>query len=116
MSVSSSPTTTLAQHELAFETANRCRLLRAALKRSLAGMGSGSARQRVADFVAFPPPDFEGMSLLDLLQAIPRVGPGTAERYLRRAHIMRGKPTIRDLTDRQRGVLVAALREPRRRD
>lgn len=91
------------QHIEALARANRVRLTRAALKRSVAA-GNVTA----ADVVRTCPWEAETMKLIELLTSQRRWGRTRARKLLNDLRLREHKP-LGDLTDRQRGELALAL-------
>ena len=100
--------TTTAQPLQALKVANERRTAVATLKRDLFEMDRDRARQQVADAIREPGEQIGAMAVGDLLAAPRQCGPRGAHRLL----IVAGVPPyrrLREMTDRQRQALVAAL-------
>ena len=93
------------QHLRALEQANRVRLARAELKRSVA-----TQTTTVADVVLECPWEAESMALSDLLMSQRRWGRARCRRVLLSVGLPENK-RIGTLTERQRRALVSALRD-----
>lgn len=94
------PNRTIEQRREALTRANEIRTSRAQLKRDIrAGIVSP------LDVLATPPEFVESMKVWDLLLAVPKIGPGKADRALRRTQASPSK-TIGGLTLRQRSELA----------
>jgi hypothetical protein len=91
------------QHLQALERANRVRLARASLKRSVAG-GDRSA----AEVISECPWEAESMTLSELLRSQPRWGRTRTRKLLGALGLSENK-RLDTLTDRQRTVLVEKL-------
>lgn len=91
------------QHMLALEEANRVRLARAALKRSIA-RGDVMAASVVLD----APPETENMSLAELLGSQRRWGRTRVRKFLSSLALGEGK-RLGSLTPRQRHLLAREL-------
>lgn len=91
----------------ALEKANRTRVIRSHLKHDLK-TGQVEAWPIIDD----PGDELLTMHLYDLLLAVPRYGPHKATRLMVGVGVARGK-TLGGLTDRQRAMLVDALKEQR---
>jgi hypothetical protein len=91
------------QRALALAHANEIRLVRAALKRKIA---AGTIRP--SELLLSCPSEIETMSVFQLLRSQRRWGPARCTTVLRDVELSEGK-TIGSLTERQRGLLVAAL-------
>ena len=98
----SSPT--VPQHLRALERANRIRLARAALKRSVASGDTG-----VTDVIAECPWQAESMTLSELLRSQSRWG-RTRTRKLLSSVSLNDNKRLDTLTERQRALLVSRLR------
>jgi hypothetical protein len=98
------PAQTLDQRLRALRQANEIRSRRAALKKELA-----SGRVRIEDVLAQPPAYAKTAKVLDLLLAVPKVGPAKAARFLSRCRIAPSK-TVAGMTERQRGELIELFR------
>ena len=96
------------QHLRALQHANRVRLARAELKRSI-GVGSVT----VADVLAAPPPEVESMSISELLMSQRRWGRERCRRLPTALAVPENK-RIGTLTERQRQALLALLSKQRR--
>lgn len=96
-------TAALPQHMEALAYANRVRLARAALKRSVA-----AGKQSAADVIRECPWEAESMSLAELLNAQRRWGRTRARKFLASLGLNENK-RIGTLTERQRVLLGAAL-------
>jgi hypothetical protein len=95
---------TLEQRLAALDRANRVRMARAAFKCDMR-----TRRATVLDALADPPPEWaRGMTILDLLLAIPAVGRTKAARILRTLGMSQFK-TVGKLSDRQRCELLRIL-------
>jgi hypothetical protein len=101
------PERSLRQRKDALERANYIRSWRAELKHDL--HEGGVAPGIVADLIASPRPEIESMKVFALLMALPKVGRVKAQKMLQRYHISPSK-TVGGLSDRQRQILVTALR------
>jgi hypothetical protein len=99
----SASTTTVPQHMLALEEANRVRLARAALKRAVA-RGDVMAASVVLD----APPETENMSLAELLGSQRRWGRTRVRKFLSSLALGEGK-RLGSLTPRQRHLLAREL-------
>jgi hypothetical protein len=93
------------QHLRALEQANRVRLARAELKRRVQAQTT-----TVADVILTCPPEAESMALSDLLMSQRRWGRARCRRILLTLGLPENK-RIGTLTERQRRVLAATLRE-----
>lgn len=102
------PTRLRAQRIEALERANAVRLARARMKVALR-----EGRADVARLVADPPAHFETMKVVELLLAVPRIGPWRVSKMMRGLSISQSK-TLGGLSDRQRDGLAALLRPFRR--
>jgi hypothetical protein len=101
------------QHMVALEGANRVRLGRAEMHRTVAALPRPAGCLRIAEMLKDPPALIETMAITDLLQWIHRVGRSQARGIL--MHADRLAPIgenrqIRALTDRQRQALADHLR------
>lgn len=94
------------QHLRALERANRVRLARAALKRSV-----GAGEVSVAEVITDPHWQVEGMSVSELLMSQRGWGRARCRRVLLSLGVAENK-RIGTLTERQRGALAGALPEP----
>ena len=104
------------QHVTALREANRVRLANAATLRSIASLPRPDAENRAADLLRDPTPDVAALHVGRLLEAIPRVGRAKARAILTLAGVTPGRRgrRIRELTERERNVIAAALTRPRR--
>jgi hypothetical protein len=91
------------QHMLALERANRVRLARAALKRSVA-----AGKTDAAEVVLSSPWEAESMSISELLMSQKRWGRTRCRKFLNSIGMSENK-TISTLTERQRVTLAALL-------
>lgn len=91
------------QHMLALERANRVRLARAALKRSIA-----RGDVEIADVVSNTPWEAESMTLSELLRSQRRWGRTRARKFLFSLALNENK-RLASLTPRQRGLLCKEL-------
>lgn len=80
----------------------------------LAAMPAVDAREFAARIVEDPVGVLRPMRIMDVLCAIPQVGPATTARYLWRARVRAGRVTVGSLSVRERMALAALLRVPRR--
>jgi hypothetical protein len=96
-------TTSGPQHMLALERANRVRLARAALKRSIA-----SGDYEAAEVVISCPWEAESMAVSELLMSQKRWGRTRCRKFLTSIGMSENK-TIGSLTERQRLTLSALL-------
>jgi len=95
---------TLEQRLAALDQANQVRMARAAFKRDMR-----TRRATVLDALADPPPEWaRGMTVLDLLLAIPTIGRTRAAGILRTLDMSQFK-TVGKLTARQRCELLRIL-------
>jgi hypothetical protein len=114
--VSIAPATTTAsarqlpQHMQALARANRVRLARAELKRSI-----GRGEIYVADVIRDCPWETESMTLAELLTSQRRWGRTRARKLLQAVALSENKK-LGTLTPRQRALLTSALAGPRSRD
>lgn len=92
----------MSQHMDALHKGNEIRLARAALKGDVK-----RGEKTVAGVLADNPPEVATMTVTDLIAAQHRWGTERARRWVAAQHVGESK-TIGTLTDRQRGVLVAA--------
>jgi hypothetical protein len=99
----SEPHASAPQHMRALAFANRVRLARAALKRSV-GAGEASAAQIIRDC----PWEAESMTLLELLTSQRRWGRTRARKLLAMVGLYENK-RLGTLTERQRAMLAGAL-------
>jgi hypothetical protein len=107
---STSPTTAQTpQHMQALERANRVRLARAELKRSI-----GRGEVDVSEVIRDTPWETESMTLAELLTSQRRWGRTRARKLLQTLALSENK-RIGTLTPRQRALLTSAL-SPRARD
>lgn len=97
------PARTVDQRLAALQRANQIRTSRARVKRL---MKEGVLD--VADILVNPMPELEGMRILDLIQAAPKIGRVKSLRILRVCRIAHGK-TVGGLTPRQRGEITRVL-------
>ena len=91
------------QHMLALEQANRVRLARAALKRSI-----GRGEVEIASVVGETPWEAESMTLTELLTSQRRWGRTRARKFLFSLALNENK-RLSSLTPRQRGMLCKEL-------
>jgi len=98
------------QHMQALARANRVRLARAELKRSV-----GRGERDVAEVVQDSPWEAESMTLAELLTSQRRWGRTRARKLLQTLALSENK-RIGTLTPRQRALLVSALSKPGSRD
>jgi hypothetical protein len=108
-----SPTATAAQtpqHMQALARANRVRLARAELKRSI-----GRGEVDVAEVIRDCPWETESMTLAELLTSQRRWGRTRARKLLQALALSENK-RLGTLTPRQRAMLTSALSSPRSRD
>lgn len=101
---SSIASSSMPQHLQALERANRVRLARAALKRSIA-----SGEITVTKVITECPWQTETMSLSELLRAQPRWGRTRTRKLLASVGLNENK-RLNTLTERQRMLLVSQLR------
>lgn len=99
---------TLDQRLANLDTANRVRMVRASLKRNVAGMTRPSALEFVAEIIEENPEELRTMPVADLLGAIPKVGRGKAARLMRESGIPY-HARVGQLTVRQRQNLARKL-------
>lgn len=97
------PTRSLEQRMIALAHGNEIRSARAVLKRDVK---AGSVP--VCTILLVPPGWCDTMRVYELLMAVPKVGCGKAEKYLKRAGISLSK-TLGGMTERQRRDLAAML-------
>jgi hypothetical protein len=113
VSIAPSPTTAsgrqLPQHMQALARANRVRLARAELKRTI-----GRGEVEVADVIRDCPWETESMTLAELLTSQRRWGRTRARKLLQAVALSENK-RLGTLTPRQRALLTSAL-SPRSRD
>ena len=102
---STTMTPALPQHIKALGRANEVRLARAVLKK-----GVRSGRVSVCAVIRSCPPEAEGMTLLDLLDSLPRWGTYRCSKLLEELGLAEHKH-VGTLTERQRNVLIEKLRE-----
>jgi fructosamine-3-kinase len=95
------------QHLRALARANEVRIARARLKRQIA-----AGKLTVAEVLERTPPEARSMELGDLLLSQRRWGQMRVRRLLSQLGLSERKP-LGSLTDRQRGLLIATLRQPR---
>ncbi|HVP74748.1 MAG TPA: integration host factor, actinobacterial type [Gaiellaceae bacterium] len=88
---------------IALRRANEVRIARARLKRDLR-----EGNVRIEQILAEPPEQVSTAQVLDLLLAVPKIGPVKAARLLNTARVGQSK-TVGGLTDRQRGHLIELL-------
>lgn len=100
----SAATSPVPQHLRALERANRVRLARAALKRSVA-----SGEVSITSVIQDCPWQAETMSLAELLRSQPRWGRTRTRRLLALVGLNENK-RLETLTERQRMLLVSELR------
>jgi len=114
VSIAPAPSTATAvqtpQHMQALARANRVRLARAELKRSI---GRGEAD--VAEVIRDCPWETESMTLAELLTSQRRWGRTRARKLLQALALSENK-RLGTLTQRQRALLTSALSSPRARD
>jgi hypothetical protein len=96
-------TTTGPQHMLALERANRVRLARAALKRTIA-----SGQVDAAEVVLSCPWEAESMTVSELVMSQRRWGRTRSRKFLEGIGLSENK-TVGSLTERQRVTLAALL-------
>jgi hypothetical protein len=89
---------------IALKRANEVRIARAKLKQKLR-----EGKLRVEHILARPPAHVSTAQVLDLLVAVPKIGPAKATRLLNTARVTPSK-TVGGLTDRQRTRLIELLR------
>jgi hypothetical protein len=94
------------QRALALQHANEIRVSRAALKRRIA-----SGATSPSEVLLSCPTEIETMSVFQLLRSQQRWGPARCEQVLAAVQLSESK-TIGSLTERQRGLMVAALANP----
>jgi hypothetical protein len=94
----------LEQRAQALGRANEIRIGRAQVKRDL-----HQGRVEISQLLAAPPASIESAPLLEILLAVPKLGPVKTTRLLRQAGISEAK-TVGGLTDRQRARLLELLR------
>jgi hypothetical protein len=113
VSIAPAPTTAsvrqMPQHMQALARANRVRLARAELKRSI-----GRGEVEVADIIRDCPWETESMTLAELLTSQRRWGRTRARKLLQAVALSENK-RLGTLTPRQRALLTSAL-SPRSRD
>jgi hypothetical protein len=91
------------QHMQALARANKVRLARAALKRDI-----GASRRDVVEIVRTCPWEAESMTLAELLSSQRRWGKARSRKLIVQAGLTETK-RLGTLTERQRGILAAAL-------
>jgi hypothetical protein len=96
------------QRNSALERANATRVARAKLKQELR-----NGQVQIAVVLVASPPQVTTTRVVDLLVAVPRIGPVKAARLLKAARVGHMK-TVGELTGRQRARLVELLAEPGR--
>jgi hypothetical protein len=101
------PGTVAEKRDEALRRANAVRVARAALNRSLA-----AGQIAIEDVVAQPPSCAQQAKVYDLVRAVPGIGPARSLRLLVKCQIPHAK-TLAALSDRQRRLLIASLREAR---
>lgn len=101
------------QHMAAVRKANRVRLARVDLKRRIAALSREEAFELLAGTFENPPEFCQGMTPFDLLMFVRRMGRRHALTWIRKAGLSEAR-RIRELTERQRMVLAAMLREGER--
>ena len=89
---------------IALKRANEVRTARAKLKQELR-----EGKLRIEQVLARPPAHVSTAQVLDLLVAVPKIGPVKATRLLNTAQVTPSK-TVGGLTDRQRTRLIELLR------
>lgn len=97
------PERTIEQRMDALQTANKVRMDRAVLKRELK-----EGRELAVRIIGRPPEYAESMKVIDLLLAVPWLGPMKAGRVMRRCDVSPAK-TLGGITTRQRRALIVAL-------
>jgi hypothetical protein len=96
--------TLLEQRKRALGRANEIRIGRAQVKRELQ-----QGRLEISQLLAAPPASIESALLLEILRAVPKLGPVKTTRLMRQAGISETKP-VAGLTNRQRARLLELLR------
>lgn len=109
--IDNTPSRTLAQRRAALREANRIRVVRAELKRTLRSLPSYVAASRARNLILDPPADHQTMYLFDLLMAVPKYGRKKVNRLMVRTRISPSK-TLGGLSERQRQELAEVLRSP----
>jgi hypothetical protein len=97
------PARSLAQRMEALERATEVRVKRSELKKELKAGKVG-----IGAILRHPPDCVETAKVVDLLLALPSVGPARASRLLAACHISQAK-TVGGLSERQRAELVGRL-------
>lgn len=103
------------QQAQALAAANEARHAKAELKRDLAGMRQADALLHLAALIDAGDPIVLGCRLVEALQACDHIGPSAVGQFVRHVGAVSGDRRVRELSVRQRGLLVLALRSPRSR-
>lgn len=103
MASSAASTRSLDRRLAALRRANEVRVARARLKQDLR-----EARVRIEQILASPPEHVSTAPVVDLLVAVPKIGPVKAARLLSTARVSQSK-TVGGLSDRQRARLIELL-------
>lgn len=103
--VTTTPERSLQQRLDALLVANDIRFRRAQLKRDLK-----AGRQHGLQVIARPPEYVETMKVLDVLLAMPAIGPTKAHRVMRRCEMAMSK-TLGGISTRQRRALIHAIND-----
>lgn len=106
-------TTVLPPHAAALQSANEIRCARAGLRKSVARLSRASGAVRVAELLRDPPRTIATVTILDLLVWVDHVGETFARSMLRHSDVfpIGERKRVRDLSERQRGVLADRLDE-----
>ena len=102
------------QHVIALREANRIRSANATTIREIASLPRGEAREAAAALLREPTDEEAALHVGRLLCAVPRFGRERTRVLLARAGIAPGREgrRIRELTERERGVIADALGAP----
>ena len=102
------------QHVIALRKANRIRSANATTIREIASLPRGEAREAAAALLREPTDEEAALHVGRLLRAVPRFGRERTRVILARAGIAPGREgrRIRELTERERGVIADALGAP----
>jgi hypothetical protein len=99
-------------HE-ALDEANRVRTAKAELKRDLRGRAQADGLAHLASLIVALDPIVLRCTVREALLACDHVGVSSLGGYVRHIGAVTADRRLSDLSPRQRGVLVAALRNPR---
>jgi hypothetical protein len=104
MAPSAAPDHPVDQRHSALKRANEIRIARAKLKQQLR-----DGKVHIGPILSAPPEHIATAKVLDLLVAVPKLGPARAARLLTKAQISQMK-TVGGLSERQRAHLIELLR------